>query len=172
MWRQNAQFQTLATESILNQKSDLAIFLSTFFTAPILLASGFGFTIFCLWRFELSQSILIYRPRSKVNNELFFLIKTTSIFFCSDTYYFNYLFFSFNFFFFFHIHKKKKNKKKVKYCWVWSSWCEALGTLFRTLAYIFQELNLNRIGIFISNITVTTLNNLGNGQGVVGYTYF
>ena len=53
-------------------------FCPTFFTAAILLASGFGSTSFCLWRFELSQSILIHRPRSKVNNELFFFAKTTS----------------------------------------------------------------------------------------------
>ena len=52
-------------------------FCPTFFTAAILLASGFGFTSFCLCRFELSQSILIHRPRSKVNNELFFFVKTT-----------------------------------------------------------------------------------------------
>ena len=53
-------------------------FCPTFCTAAILLASGFGFTSFCLWRFELLQSILIHRPRSKVNNELFFFVKTTS----------------------------------------------------------------------------------------------
>ena len=53
-------------------------FCHTFFTAAILLASSFGFTSFCLWRFELSQSILIFRPRSKVNNEQFFFLKTTS----------------------------------------------------------------------------------------------
>ena len=53
-------------------------FVPFFFTAAILLASGFGFTSFCLWRFDLSQSILIHRPRSKVNNELFFFVKTTS----------------------------------------------------------------------------------------------
>ena len=36
------------------------------------------FTSFCLWRFELPQSILVHCPRSKVNNELFFFVKTTS----------------------------------------------------------------------------------------------
>ena len=53
-------------------------FCPTFFTPAILLGSGFGFTSFCLWRFELSQRILIHRPRSKVNNEFFFFVKTTS----------------------------------------------------------------------------------------------
>ena len=53
-------------------------FVPVFFTAAIFLASGFGFTSFCFGRFELSQSILIHCPRSKVDNELFFFVKTTS----------------------------------------------------------------------------------------------
>ena len=75
---QHALLSPCTTEKILNQKSDFAIFLSHFFTAAIFLASSFGFTSFCLQTLELSQSILIHRPRSKVNNELFFFVKTTS----------------------------------------------------------------------------------------------
>ena len=35
-----------------------------------------------------------------------------------------------------------------------------------------QELNLKGIGIFMSNITVITLNYSGNGRGIVAYMYF
>ena len=52
---------------------------SSFFTAVILLANGFGFTSFCLWRLELSQSTLINCPISKVNNGLLFFVKTTKL---------------------------------------------------------------------------------------------
>ena len=53
-------------------------FCPSFFTIAILLASGLGFTSFCLWRFELSQSTLINCPRSKVCDGLLFFVKTTS----------------------------------------------------------------------------------------------
>ena len=53
-----------------------AFYKKSTYIISMIVASGFGFTSFCLWRFDLSQSILIHRPRSKVNNKLFFFVKS------------------------------------------------------------------------------------------------
>ena len=42
----------------------------------------------------------------------------------------------------------------------------------KLVAKFLQEPNLKGIGIFMSNITVITLNNIANGRGVLAYTYF
>ena len=53
-------------------------FWPSFFKAAISIASGSWYYEFSLRRFELLQSLLSNCPRSKVNNELFFFVKTTS----------------------------------------------------------------------------------------------
>ena len=70
----------------------------------------------------------------------------------------------FNLFFFLNIYKKN-NKKNDDFLQ-----CEALDV--KCSEHFFeQQLNLKGIGILMNNLTVITLNNSGNGRGVVACTY-
>ena len=108
-------------------------------------------------------------PRLKPRPRYYNFPKFSYFFSCFDTFDFKYTYIFLSIYFsFLTFTKKIIMKENDKYCWVWSTWCEVFGTLL-----IFeQELNLKRIGISMSNITVITLNNSGNGRGVVAYTYF
>ena len=67
-----------------------------------------------------------------------------------------YFLFPLNFFFFLNIYKKIISKND-KYCWPSPNELAA----FKLVARIWQDSNLKGIGIFMSNITVITLNKFG-----------
>ena len=77
---------------------------------------------------------------------------------CFDTFHFKHIYFSFNLFSFLKLTKKNNTKYKT----ISIVECEAFGV--KCSEHFFeQELNLKGIGIFMSNITVITLNNTGEG---------
>ena len=74
MWTQTTKLKiSFQVSWFLNQNDLFSLHWQTF----SIFIFGFGFTSFCLWRFELSQSILIHCLRIKVNNEVFSFVKTT-----------------------------------------------------------------------------------------------